>query len=254
MSVSFYEFLGSKQKETTFLQSDEMRFFIENRVLLTGIEGYSRYLKASDPFLIVRANILIRGLLNKKTIEKLYYEKSRKKNKDDYLPLEEFMSLGMSELPYMVYEDERIYIPSFPVSINKIYGHDFSKLGKQPYKQLLSTYEPLLIDTFDYYGYKIYDSYFTKLVKIKEENGVAAFFDYDADTLYFINDQGRVDAKLALFDKYLEKVVKTHLSKRLEKVVDAYFYEDKEALISSLLDNGFISLRFLSEYRKKESR
>ncbi len=253
MSVSLYSYLSANQRPNSFFKSDEMHFFLSNRVLLTGIEGYERYLKAFDPFLIVRANIIIRGLLNKKSIEKLYNEKSKRKNKDDYLPLDEFMSMGMSDLPYLAYEGERIYIPSFPVSINKIYSEDFTKLGKQPYKQLLSTYEPLLIDAFDYYGYSVYDSYFTKFVKIGESGGVAAFCDYDADALYFINDQGRLDGTIALFDKYLEKVSKTHMSKRLEKVVDAYFHGDKEQLIASLLDNDFISLRLISEYRKKES-
>lgn len=254
MSVSLYDFLSSKQAQNRFLKSDEMAFFLSNRVVLTSLETMGRFLKASDPFDIVRANIIIRGLLNKKTIEKLYAEKSKKKNVGGSLPLDEFMNMGMSDLPYMTYEGEKIFIPSFPLSINRIYSHDFAKFSKEPYKGLLSTYEPLLIDTFDYYGNKIYDSYFTKLVKVKEEGKVSAFFDYDADTLYFINDQGRLDAKLALFDKYLEKSVKTHMVKRLQSVADSYFYDDKNGLISALFENGFISMQLVSDFRKKEEK
>ncbi len=254
MSASLYDFLSSKQAQNRFLKSDEMAFFLSNRVVLTSLETMGRFLKTSDPFDIVRANIIIRGLLNKKTIEKLYAEKSKKKNVGGSLSLDDFMDMGMSDLPYMAYEGEKIFIPSFPLSINRIYSHDFVKLSKEPYKGLLSTYEPLLIDTFDYYGNKIYDSYFTKLVKIKEEGKVSAFFDYDADTLYFINDQGRLDAKLALFDKYLEKSVKTHMIKRLQNVADAFFYGDKNSLISALFENGFISMQLVSDFRKKEEK
>ena len=254
MSISFYDFLSSKQAQNRFFKSDEMAFFLSNRVILTSLETMGRFLKASDPFDITRANIIIRGLLNKKIIEKLYAEKSKKKNVDDSLSLKEFMDMGMSDLPYFTYEEEKIFIPSFPLSINRIYSHDFMKLSKEPYKELLRVYEPLLIDTFAYYGNKIYDSYFTKLVKVKEEGKVCAFYDYDADTLYFINDQGRLDAKLALFDKYLEKAVKTHMIKRLQNVADAYFYSDKNGLINALFENGFISMRFVSDFRKKEEK
>ncbi len=252
MSVSFYDFLAAKQAQNRFVKSDEMTFFLSNRVVLAPFESMNKFLKASDPFQIVRANILIRGLLNKKMIEKLYHEKNRKKKNDSSLSLEEFMALGMSDLPYLHYQNEKIYIPSFSSTLNRIYSRDFTKLGKEPYENLFSTFEPLLIDAFDYYGNALYDSYFTKLVKISEQGNVITCFDYDADALYFINDQGRLDAKLALFDKYLEKVNKTHMITRLLNVSDAYFNRDKEGLITALLENGFVSLRFISEYCKKE--
>lgn len=254
MGESLYRFLAKKQKKTAFDKGEEMSFFLDNRVILASIESYLPFLKAADPFSITRANIIIRGLLNKKIIEKLYNEKSKRRNGGDYLPLNDYMEMGMSDLPYLNYEGEKIFIPSFPLSINRIYSNDFAKLGKQPYAALLSKYEPLLIDPFDYFGYNIYDSYFTKLVKIAERGKIASFYDFDANRLYFVNDEGRLDVELCLFDKYLEKTVRTHLTKRLTLVSNAYFDGDKSALIASLLDNGFVSMRLLAEYAKKDSR
>lgn len=254
MSVHFYDFLALKQRETHFFKSDEMSFFLANRVVLAPFENMNRFLKASDPFQIVRANILIRGLLNKKTIEKLYHEKTKKRGGYTSLTLEKFMEMGMSDLPYFYYQGDKIYLPFFSLAINRIYSRDFAKLSKEPYVNLFSTFEPLLIDPFDYYGNAIYDSYFTKLVKIAEREKTIVCFDYDADALYFIDDQGRLDAKLALFDKYLEKVNKTHMIKRLQNVSNVYFVGDREELITALLENGFISLRFISEFQKKENK
>lgn len=254
MKVSFYDFLSTHQASNRFLKSDEMAFFLGNRVLLTPLETMIPFLKASDSFSITRANILIRGLLNKKTIERLFSDQKKKKEKGNYVPFNDYMEMGTSDLPYLTYKEEKIFIPFFPLSLNHLYSADYEKLDHAPYKSLLSNFESLCIDAFDYYGSALFDSYFTKLVKIKEVGKVSAFFDYDAETFYFINDEGRLDAKLALFDKYLEKPVRSHIAKRLVSVADAYFYEDKNALIDVLFKNGFISLRLICEYRKKEGK
>ena len=61
------------------------------------------------------------------------------------------------------------------------------------------------------------------------------------NTLYFINDQGRLDAKVVLFDKYIKKPKFTHMLERVAPVVEAYFNNDRNGLINALLDNNLIS-------------
>jgi hypothetical protein len=211
-------------------------------------------MRASDPFLVERANILIRSILNKKAIEKLYsqYAKSFKKDVKPSISLDDFMKEGMSELPYFLENGHKIYVPVFPRSINSIYESHFEKLLVAPYMSLLEQYEALMVDPFDYYGNAIYDSYFTKFVAIKRKEGVLVSYDFDAEALYFINDEGRLDSRLALFDKYIEKSNKTHMVGRLQNVANAYFIGDRQILLASLLDNGFLSEKMFSKLGGKE--
>jgi hypothetical protein len=263
--AGLYDLLAKEQKASRFKDSDEMAFFLTNRGILSGYEICAKFVSASDPFDIVRANILIRALLNKRTIERLYLAKTRPQSKnaqrqieavglDLELPIEEFMASGMSELPYLLYQGRKIYVPVFPASLNVIYDERFEKLLVDPYKRMLAEFEPLMVDAFDYYGTALYDSYFTKLVAIKRKAGVLAAYDFDAECLYFINDQGRLDAKLALFDKRLRHEGRTHLVKRLERLAAAYFDGDKEDLLDSLETEGFISSDLIEEIRSDDKK
>jgi len=110
-----------------------------------------------------------------------------------------------------------------------------------PYKRIFKQYEATLIDPFDYYGYHLFISYFTRLVCIKKTSDCAALYDYDARAIYFVNDEGRLDAKVCLFDKELTHPVLSHLLPRIEKVAEAYFLRDKKAFINALFEGELIS-------------
>lgn len=255
--MNLYAQMFKNQRPTHFPESDEMAFFLANRGVLSGLEGEGRLIKGNDPFEVVRANIVIRSLLNKKTIERLYSQKvkpSKKDEEESSLPLEEYMAMGLSELPFLTYEGKKIYVPVFPASINLIYSERFEKLLSAPYKNLMAQYEPLLIDPFDYYGNALFDSYFTKLVAIKRMGKTLAAYDFDAESLYFINDQGRLDARFALFDKYLASPKKTHMVKRLLLLANAYFSGSRQDVMNALLSNGFISERLASKIGSAEEK
>ena len=104
-----------------------------------------------------------------------------------------------------------------------------------------SDYENACVDPFDTYGSELFNSYYTSLVKISSSKHVTAFFHYDTNTLYFINDQGRLDAKIVLFDKYMKKPKFTHMMERISPVAEAYFNNDRTGLINALFDNNLIS-------------
>ncbi len=122
-----------------------------------------------------------------------------------------------------------------------------------PYKKLLKDYEAALIDPFDYYGAALYDSYFTKLVILRKTKNSMAAYDYDAECIYFINEEGRLDAKIALFDKGLTKPLKNHMIPRIQKVVDAYYENDRDKMLNVLLKEKLISdaLRKKADEKKK---
>jgi hypothetical protein len=254
--MSIYEILKRFQRTTAFSSTAEMSYYLENNGVLSSVEAYNRFLKAETRFDIVRANILIRALLNKETIEKLYLLKSKSAKKgDDQIattPLEDFMASSMSELPYLTREGKKIYVPIFPTSLNSIYSGDWAKLGLNPYKKLLQEYEAATIDPFEYYGYGLFDSYFTKLVAIRTTPHVMAAYDFDAEAIYFIDDEGRLDAELCLFDKYLRNPSKNHMIKRIEAVVDAYFADDRAGLIKALVDQKLVSSKLMHKLTKAD--
>jgi Na+-transporting methylmalonyl-CoA/oxaloacetate decarboxylase beta subunit len=73
---------------------------------LNGVEQWAMFLKPLDPFLTIRANILIRGLLNKARIEKLYQNKIKEEAlpKEERLSLKDYMASGMRILPYLIFK------------------------------------------------------------------------------------------------------------------------------------------------------
>jgi hypothetical protein len=252
--MSFFDELETHQRTTPFATSSEALFYNENAYLLNGVEQWAMFLKPLDSFLTIRANILIRGLLNKARIEKLYQNKIKEEAlpKEERLSLKDYMASGMTNLPYLIYQNQRIYVPFFPASLNALYAKEWKKLLLPPYAHLIRDYQAATVDCFDYYGYALYDSYFTRLVPIRKSPKVMAAYDYDAEALYFINDQGRLDSKICLFDREIKTPVKTHMVKRIEAVADAYLANDKNALIQALVQGNLISSSLMHEILGKQ--
>ncbi len=254
--MNIYDFLAARQRKTSFAASSEMAFFKKNAALLSNREAFEPWLNPKTPFDVVRSNILIRSLLNKEAIEDLYftYEKKKEKGEEEALPLDEYMLSGMSDLPYLLYSGRKIYVPVFPSSLNLLYAERYGKLSVSPYRRLIRDYEAALVDPFDYYGTALYDSYFTRFVPIARASGVLFCYDYDAETCYAINKEGRLDARIALFDVDLPSPSKAHMAERLLKLSSSYFGDDPEAFYRALVNERLISSKCLHDYREKVSR
>lgn len=251
--MNLYELLANNQRPTAFSKSPEQVYYNENSYRLNELETYSYLSNPSDSFGVVRGNIILRALENKESIEKLLKNYVKLKSKST-ISLDEYMKNGLLTLPYLSYKGEKIYVPIFPLSVANVYGERFERMSQMPYKRIFKQYEAALIDPFDYYGYNIFISYFTRLVLIKKQDKNAAFYDYDANAIYIINDEGRLDNKICLFDKKLDHIVTTHLISRVSKVVDAYFASDREEMIRQLMEGGFISETMLQKIRKFDER
>ena len=240
--MTLYEILQTKQKyRRPFSSGDEFRYFIERRHLLGIFKRYEElYDSEENEFDIMRANILLQGLENKELFEKEIANISSHGDMEHG----KFVSVLRErtiDQPYLEVDNSRIYIPFLPRAINDIYTNEPEKLLKLPYSDLVDSFENAMIDPFDTYGSELFNSYFSSLVKIKESKHVTAFFHYDTNTLYFINDQGRLDAKIVLFDKYMRRPAFTHMMERISPVADAFFNNDRTGLIDVLFDNRLIS-------------
>lgn len=254
--MDLYDFLQVNQKNKRFASCEEKQFYNANHMILANISAFQDLTETNDPFLVIRANIAIRALQNKIFIE----DNARmisKKSIEEFGSVEEtyfitYMREKIVELPYFQDGVNKLYVPIFSRALNVIYASTPDKLLKTPFKKLTKDYESSIIDCFDAYGYKLFDSFFTKLVNVKESGRIMASYDFDTDTIYFINDQGRLDAKLCLFDKYLHRPSTTHILERIKPVIECYFNSDREGLLKALIDNNLISEKLIRKMKHKE--
>ena len=76
-------------------------------------------------------------------------------------------------------------------------------------------------------------------------------------TIYIINEQGRLDCKITLFDRFIRKPNYNHMLERIRPVVDAYYSYDKKLFLDEMKKQEFISphiyylIKILDWRRKK---
>ena len=242
---NLFSYIAKKAKRRkTFEASEEFHFFIENRHILMHIPQFMHFFDTeNDPFQVMRANIVLQAYINKNKMEEEVASLS--KYLDDHDNLVKSFHEIISELPYYQEDVNKIYIPFFSRELNQVYLNEPEKLLTSSYKGLKEDFKGTLVDPFDTYGSELYNSHFSRLVKIKEVDKEAAFFHYDTNTIYFVNEQGRLDAGIVLFDRYIRHPSDSHMVERIKPVVDAYFAFDREGLIDALFTNGFMSNRLL---------
>ena len=240
--MTIYEILETKQKyRRPFSSGEDFRYFIERRHLIGKFKTFEDlYDSEENEFDIIRANILLRGLENKELFEKEILNISSH-GQIDHAKFVITLKERVIDQPYHDAGGVKIYIPFFSKALNEIYVNEPEKLLVIPYSELQTDYENACVDPFDTYGAELFNSYYTSLVKVASSKHITAFFNYDMNTLYFINDQGRLDAKVVLFDKYIKKPKFTHMLERVAPVVEAYFNDDRNGFINALLDNNLIS-------------
>ena len=251
-----------KKKRTTFYKSDEFNFYLLNRNALMKMPKFNYLTQGKiTEFDIMRTNIVLHSYLNKVLIEEevsnLQHYFDNPNNKKDYASLINALREKLVDQPYIRAQKAKIYIPFFSKAFNLIYLNDPMKLTKYPYVNLKEEFNDALIDPFDAYGYELYNSYFTRLIKISECDKTAGFFHYDTNTIYIINEQGRLDCKIVLFDRFIRKPNYNHMLERIRPVVDAYYKYDKKLLLEEMKKQGFISphifylIKILDWRRKK---
>lgn len=240
--ATLYETLETKQKyRRPFSSGEDFKYFIENREKLGKFKTFLKlYDSEENEFDIIRANILLRGLENKTLFETEILNIHSHGDMEHAQFVNTLKEVTIDQ-PYHEVNGVKIFIPFFSSALNQIYVNEPEKLLVPPYSDLIDNFEDACIDPFDTYGAELYNSYFSSLVKVASIEHETAFFHYDTYTLYFVNDQGRLDAKLVLFDKFIKKPYYTHMLERISPVVDAYFNNDRKKMIDAMLENKLIS-------------
>lgn len=250
--MNLYETLVKNQANVIkHFESEDYLFYNENRYLLNNIPLYRFLNIPKNDFDVIRANIILRAILNKKDLDKAIsfaYGSSTMKTDEARI----YITERMVNHPYLLQNNNRIYIPIFSKAINVLYYKDFGKLLKSPYNKLLTDYAASCIDIFEAYNFSLYNSSFTKLVTIYQNKDILVAYHYDFKTLYFINNQGRLDAQIALFDKYMKKIVDNHIMERTKGVIEAYLNDDRETMYKELIKNNLISEKLIYKIKSKE--
>ena len=255
-NMNLFQYLERKKKKREqFEESEDYSFYQKNKGLLNKLPQFS-YLtnKKETDFRIMRANVIIHGLINKQIIESEVKNLVKYTENHEILTHEQFVDTLKKRIvtrPYLDSAEGKIYIPFFSKSINMMYLNEPEKLNEYPYTELIKTFSSMAVDPFDTFGAELYNSHFTRLVKISTYKEVTAFFHYDTFTIYLINNQGRLDAKIVLFDKYLKKIYKNHMLERVRPVVDAYFSNNKQEFIKELHENTLISSKMFFKLTHK---
>ena len=250
-----FTYIASKAKRRkTFEQSEEFHFFINNRYLLTRLPQFTHFYDAeNDPFQVMRANIVLFAYLNKaKLEEEIHNLGTYLKAQNDHANFVKSFHEIISELPYYQDDKDKIYIPFFSRALNQLYVSEPEKILAPSYEGLADDFKGTLVDPFDTYGSELYNSHFSRLVMILTVDKETAFFHYDTNTIYFVNEQGRLDAGIVLFDKYIRHPNYSHMLERIKPVVDAYFAFDRDGMLNALHENGFMSSRLLRRIKFRD--
>lgn len=237
-----------------YKKTDEFKFFKSQKHLLRELK-YQYVLKSqSKQFDIICKNSIISAMFNKKTLDFVCKDLFSSIYLNSKLSPEEFLRYyhdRIVDLKSFYSTNIEIYIPFFSHTLNNIYTNSPLDLLKPPYSEVLNKMSGNFIDMFSTYNFHLFDSNFTKLVKIKSYDSITAFYDFDFGMLFFINDQGRLDYSLAIFDKWMEKINTSHLLQRLLPICDDYMENNMTKIIYDLYDGGFISKRMQNYIKDK---
>lgn len=243
------EMLVKYRSPRNFKELPDYTFFKENKLYLSAQQWLKNYLEINNETDLIFANILIRSLANKQTLER-GFEMALTLAKEKYTLsvkqkqfIEEKMENIRRDLPSFEVDGHQILIPFFDRATNLVYSEQIEKLDKYPYSLLKDQFKDIFVDPFETYSFALFESPFASLVFIGADKSSRAYFCSNWDTLYFINDQGTVDYFLPLFDKYLKEVDRRSIVERLKPVVEAYYQFDKKEMIVRLFNGRFISSR-----------
>ena len=209
---------------------EERRFVEENRSLF--IPAYRKYLLDTSSFGYLKAYVIILSLYNRKMI----VDGIKKKD-----------SSVFDSLPHFKWGDTEIYIPTYSPSVNKRLKTNQSSLSSYPYKSLLEDSSFALVDPFETYSNHVFSTFTNlKLIKSRDIDSLA-FYHEGLETVFVIDDMGRLEISIPLFDERIKNKDKTNIIKRLNILMKNYYDNDRLSFIEHLLSLSLVSSELYEE-------
>lgn len=243
-----------QHKDFNFFKSDQYHYYLRHKKELRLFLDRPNFNSQSKIFDIICKNIVISAILNKKVLDNICKDLFSSIYLTNKLTFEEFIKYyhaRIVDLRCFKSLDKEIYIPIYTHILNDIYLNNPLELLKQPYSEVVDNLKGNYVDMFATYNYKLFDSTFTKMVKIYEDKSGAAFYDFDSATIFFINEQGRLDYHLPIFDKWMEKYNTSRLLNRLITVCEQFYNGSKESLIEELYKTALVSKKMYNLLKAK---
>ena len=227
--------------------SYEQSFYDKNASLF--IAPLLKYNDNTNIFSIIRANIILGGLLNKRKMDSKIKLFSADNLKSDIIS--DSIRRG---LPYSKYRDVDIYIPSYPININRRYATNMSSFKSYPYDCLLLDKPTSIVDPFEEYGNSLFASPFTRLILLdcSEEDNIALYHPH-FETIFVVSNQGFLTQEIPIFDDGCPKD-KSNLFDRLNSLMNDYFTFDMEKFVDDLYGYHLISKSLYDSLKSIEDK
>lgn len=256
--MKLFSLLNKRAKRRYLAKSPEFHFFLKHRALLLKVDAFRPLFNLEDTFTLTRANIILRGLLNKRQIDR-YLDDIGQQSMQTFTRIKHHwirdQFLAWKQLHhFFTVDDKTFYLPFFNHTLNYIYAYEPDKTYDYPYNKLKVDLSSSLIDAFDTYGYALYQSSMTVLIDLGMEDATSrAFYHPDYKIIFIINAQGRLDVKVSLFDRHLKRPNLNQIVERIQRCLPHYFSFKREAFIESLLQEGLISSRLYMSMKSQKN-
>lgn len=228
--------------------SDEKEFFDKYSSYLSEYPSTKQYMVINNCFDIIKANIVIKALINKQKIE------SASSLLNDYQFSSKSLEAIHARLPFIQWEKKKIFVPIFSPAINDRYETKLDQLSEEPFINLRTAKgtDQFFNDPFLTYKTAIFDSSFSNLLKVKTYKDLTVFYSYSFSQIYVITNQGTLDCLIPLFDRDLVCPNRINIPERVIKVMENYFNFNRTGFINSLVEEGFISQKLYNTIIRKQ--
>lgn len=231
--MKLFDFLANNIDRNRILESSESKFYNTHKSILENLPFFNKYLRVDDAFSIIQANIIIKGLINKLAVENIIVEDGKNA----------VARVGKvkAKLPHFRHHGVDVYIPFLLANHNDLYFKTPERLLLFPYSQFVEDFSDSIIDCFDVYNFTLFDSSFANLVFIDKDETTRAYYHPSLQTVFIINNQGRADVTIHLFDRSVKEIETENMVRRISAAVKHYYANDKIAFVDSLFLNCLIS-------------
>lgn len=246
----------SWRESRRFLKSKDGIFFTQQKHRLLKYPAFSHLFSSSTVFSMVKAVIILKGLIQKDTIETYLNQqaqlsiKAHGRIKHHWIREQYHQDIKM-EFQFHDATNQTIVLPFFNRALNYIYLQEPDKLLDYPYNQLESDFTTSVLDGFEVFNWHVFSSNFTSLKPLNQQDPTAkAYFEPYSRTILIINRQGRLDVSISIFDRHIKKPNLSDLTNRIDRALKGYFLANREQFIRQCEVEGLLSPAYASKMLK----
>lgn len=249
-------FLQTWRESRRFLKSKDGIFFTQQKHRLLKYPSFSHLFSSTSVFSMVKAVIILKGLIQKDTIENYLNKQAQQSIKEHgrikhHVIREQFLKDLSPNYLFKDASQQMIILPFFNRALNYIYHQEPDKLLDYPYNQLEADFSASVIDGFEQFNWQLFSSNFTSLVTLTQQDRSAkAYFEPQSRTILIINQQGRLDVSISIFDRQLQKPNFRDLDTRINRALQGYFLNSREQFIRQCEAEGLLSSSYASKMLK----